>query len=263
MKNYSSEYSYTEDMNIKKYINYDQDIALSLTLKRFKKNKWKDLWDYKQLMFIYIDLWEYDKVIKLWRIALNIMKNHRIERIWVHAILSKIVQAYIYIWELNKADYIINEYSNINMFFEKYMLEYRKWNYLFLIDNQDNIWNDKRHYVWFELLFLAKSYFKIWLIKDSIRIYKKMYKYGKQLENEHTLLATYYCYISTLNLIWLYENHINNKIFKGLNKIYYKYNNKFYKNRIENEGIIKSIDWYNWWYYNKKLMYFNIERFNH
>ncbi len=52
-----NEYTYTEDIFIKKNSNFNPEYALELALKRFNDNKWKNLWDYKQLMYIYRFMW--------------------------------------------------------------------------------------------------------------------------------------------------------------------------------------------------------------
>ena len=241
-------YIYTEDFNIKKYINYNIDLSLVLTLERFKRNKGKDLWDYKQLMYIYIDLWKYDKAIKIWNIALSIVTNFNVNDIWIHAILSKLIQAYIFNWNLDKAEILITKYNYIDLLYERFLLEYLKWNFKYIINNSINIEDDKRHNIWSEYYILAKAYIKMNKNLEAIEVFKKMYFYWKKIWVEVPLLETYYCYIASLNLKKMYNDVFNKK----------KFNREFlkYRDMIENEVQVEGTTFF----YNKKLMYFNINR---
>lgn len=248
-------YSYTEDVYVKKNSNFNRGLALGLALMKFKENKWKNLWDYKQLMYIYIDMWEYEKVINLWKIALFLMNRYKVEKIWVHAILSKIVQAYIYSWKIQEAEDIMEKYKNVMMFYERFLLEYRKWNHDYLVENYQEIKKDKRHYVLAELYLLGKSYAKEWDLDNAIRIYEELLEYGNIIGKEHTLISTYCWYLSSFALKELYLNRWNRIEFS-------LYADRFlvFKKRIDNEEVIENIDSNCDLHYNRDNMYFNIGR---
>ncbi len=89
------------------------------------------------------------------------MNKYKVKVIWVHAILSKMVQAYLFSWNINQAEIILEKYKDVDMFFERFILEYIKWNYNYLIEKYNKIKDDKKHYIWIELHLLAKSYLKI------------------------------------------------------------------------------------------------------
>lgn len=250
-----NEYTYTEDIFIKKNSNFNPEYALELALKRFNDNKWKNLWDYKQLMYIYIDLCDYEKVIKLWKTALFLMNKYKVKVIWVHAILSKMVQAYLFSWNINQAEIILEKYKDVDMFFERFILEYIKWNYNYLIEKYNKIKDDKINYIWFELYLLANSYYKKWNVEQTIEIYEELFSHWKKISKENSLLETYFCYISSENLKDLYFKFWNKKRFE-----FYNWEFLNYKKKIDSEEIAEKVEGGIELHYNKDLMYFTINR---
>jgi hypothetical protein len=248
----------TKDEYIQKIDDSDQNEALRLALDRYEKNKWNDLWDYEQLMYIYIDLWEYDKVINIWKQAMILFKEHDQNDIWLkQSLLSMLIQAYLYKWDLNSAEYLFSKYNDIEMFFEKLIYEYKKWNYDYLINNYEKIKKDKIYNVTFELDLLAKSYIKKWDINNAIKIYEEIFSIWESWESEDALLSTYDLYISSFILKDLYSKNwdVEKSNF---------YNSKFleYKKRIDNAEEIKYREWEKdpWLKFNKDSMYFIINR---
>lgn len=242
-------YKYTEDLYIKNISISNPFLSLKLALQRFNLNKWTDLWDYKHLMYIYVEIWEFNKVIDLGKVALYLINKYEVKNIWIHAILSKMVQAYLFSWKINEANNILSKYNDIDMFFEKFVLEYLKWNYAYLISKYSNINNDKRHYIWIELFLLAKTYVKLYNFNQAIYIFKEMYSFSLKMENEHKFLATFYWYISLYNLMKLDKENIYNEKFD------------FYREKIDKEELFESFDNNIKLNYNKDFIYYTINRF--
>lgn len=247
----------SRDENIIKISNeMNLDEALKLQIKRFNDNNKKNLWDYSQLMWIYIDLWIYDKVVKLWKEALSLYEKQGLkDDMTKDELLSHMIQAYLYMWKLNEAETLINKYNNLKFLFEKIILEYKKWNYGYIISNYDEIKNESPAFIWFELDLLAKAYIKKWKNEEAIKMYEEIYQYWKDIKNDDVILETFYWYISSYSLKELYSKQWNTQ------KLDF-YNSEFtsFKNRIDNEETLKGSSWDV--KMNKKSMYFILNRQN-
>lgn len=260
------EYSKSEDLLITEWL--DVDLALVWALKRFEKNEWKDLWDYEQLIYIYKDLGDYEKIYELWTKAIDLMKKNEVNDNWIFGyILWDFIQAYLYDWKLEEAEKLLNEYSYLRkdnfkqLFFENILLQYKKWNYEYLVKNRKYIQNEEEHLIWWELLLLSKVYLKKWDVDEAIEILEDIYEKGLWYEDSNKMLSTLYLYVSTLNLKELYSEEWNYKKAS-------EYESKFksYKKRIDDWEVIDIFEWENiterWLKFKKDRMYFNINRFN-
>lgn len=255
------------------FLTYDKDIitksdhgelsdALKLTLKKFDENKQKDLWDYDQLMWIYIDMWKYDKVIELWEKAVALLEKTSKSNATINKnIIWNILQAYLYTWELQKAEYLMKKHNNIDFIFEKNILEYKKWNYDYLINNHNKILEDNPVYIWFDLDLMAKSYIKKWDLGNAIKIQEEIFSYWnrilaedimkdwKILEQKNIIVWIFYLHMSTSSLKDLYL-----ETWDKIKSDFYGSKFLYFKNKIDNEEVIDGVK------LNKEIMYFGINR---
>lgn len=246
----------TLDPYIQQIDDTDIDKALKLALKRYNDN-WKiDLWDHEQLMYIYIDKWNYKEAIKLWKNALDIINEKLINEPWIiKTIISQLIQAYLYNWDLTSASTLLNKYSDLWFWLEKVMYEYKKWNFKFLIDNFE--WLKKLEYHDYATLYVlvSKSYQKKWKLKEATNLYKDLYSFWKSLVWKDSLFETYYCYISSYILLNNFSDNLTQDEFDK-----YTIEMNFYKTRIDNKEKIEFTEAKTDIYYNPDLMYFNINR---
>lgn len=248
--------SSTVDKHIQAIDDTDIDKALSLALKRYNDNEGKNLWDYAQLTYIYIDKWDYDKVIKLWKNALVLIDDNWITEKWiVKAIVSQLIQAYLYKWDLDNSWILVKKYSYLPMLIEKLMYDYKKWNYKNVINNYEDIKKLDSNDIWFWLILLAKSYDKKWDKINAIKTYEELFNYWVDIELEQPLDATFILYYCSYVL--------SNDFVKDLSQEklnYYINQNLIYKNRINNKEKIKNLESDIDLYYNPDLMFFYINR---
>lgn len=246
----------TLDPYIQKIDDSDIDKALSLALKRYNDNEKKDIGDYEQLMYIYIDKWDYKKAISLWRDALELINTSWITEKWIiKAIISQLIQAYLYNWDLISSSTLLNKYSDLPMLTERIMYEYKKWNYKNVINSYEEIKKLDSNDIWVWLMILAKSYDKKWDKDNAIKTYEELFNYWIGIELEEPLDATFILYYCTYVL--------SNDFIKDLSQEKLKYyvdQNLIYKNMISNKERIKYKDLNIELYYNPDLMFFYINR---
>jgi len=246
----------TLDSYIQQIDDTDIDKALKLALKRYNDNWKNDLWDHEQLMYIYIDKWNYKEAIKLWKNALDIINEKLINEPWIiKTIISQLIQAYLYNWDLTSASTLLNKYSDLWFWLEKVMYEYKKWNFKYLLNNYEEIKKLSSSDVWIWLVLLAKYYSNKWDEKNAIKIYEELFNYSLTIELENPLDATYYLYYCSFILSTEFSNYLTSEKLK-----YYTDQNIIYKTRIDNKERIKYKDINIELYYNPDLMYFNIDR---
>lgn len=247
--------SFSLDNHIQDIDDTNIDTALTLALKRYNENGKKDIGDYEQLMYIYIDKWNYKEVISLWNKALEMLKENNNNEIWVNSIiLSQLIQAYIYDWYIDKAWELIKNNENLDIFIEKIMYEYKKSNFKYIIDNSKKLEEYAIHDL-FWLILLAKAYKNEKDLNNSLKIYEEIFKKWKDLAKKDSIFEAYYCYYSSYILINEFNKNLDEDKIK-----YYTEENNFYKNRIDNKEKIEYTDSKTDLYYNPDLMYFNIDR---
>lgn len=243
--------------------NYIQDIddtnidkALELAIKRYNDNNQSDLWDYEQLMYIYLDKAEYDEVISLWNKALEMIKQTLITEVWIRkTILSQLAQWYLYKWDIINSKKIILSNELLSNSLERYMYEYKVWKYNYIINNLSEISKFPYHDHWVLFILLSKSYDKIWENDKVLETYKALYNLWKSLEWKDSLFEAYYSYISTDLLIKNFKDILSPEEYN----LYIEENNK-YKQKIDSQSKIEFTDSQTDIFYNKDLMYFNINR---
>lgn len=234
------------------------DGALKYALKNFEDNNWENLADYEQLMYIYLDKQEYEKLMELWWEALVYIEKNNVKEYdeWViTSIYSLMIQSSLYTWDIEKAKTLSQELTGDKFYLEEVMLQYKLGNHDYLVENHENIRNDKYYDVWIGLFLIAKSYLKRWEEMKALDVLIELFDYWKNLEDKDTLVATYYWYIASLKLKEIYTERWD------LNQANL-YDKEFliYKSRIDKEEKIAFSESGRDLNYNKDLMYDNIQR---
>lgn len=191
---------------------------LDETLKRLEQQENYSLHDYLLFMWVYIDLWDYKKVLEYQDLAhqyLSSIEDQSSEELsedWDDRlnIDNYIIQAYLYLWDLENAKKYLDKYeeNNMDLIFSRSFYKYKSWEYKGLVDFKNTINQADDNSIWFSLDFLAKSYIKLWEVGNAINIYEDLYSIADEIKKSNTdegkILSTYYWYLASLKLKDLY-----------------------------------------------------------
>jgi hypothetical protein len=245
------------------YIKSLQEIAdaweLDETLKLLEQQESYTIDDYLLFMWVYIDLWDYKKVLEYWDLAykqLSSIKEQSSEEsseYWNNElnIDDYMIQAYLYLWDLENAKKYLDRYEedNQNLIFSRAFYKYKSWDYKGVVDFKNTINQAEESSVWFSLDFLAKSYIKLWDTSKAIDIYEDLYFLSNKIKNydsDGEILNVYYWYLASLKLKDLYPQE--NDTSKA----------KKYQTELDKfESIIDE-----WKIVNTKIAYFVLNRQN-
>jgi hypothetical protein len=228
------------------------DLQKALNMVNIETLSWYTMTDYDLLMWVYIDLWDYDKVIEYWDLAYDFLDSDENIASWSlaesdnHIIDSYLIQAYLYLWDLTNAKKYLDKYIDdaLDLISEKTFYKYKSWDYKGVIDFKDIMEKTKDSEIGFSLDFLAKSYIKLWEIDKAINTYENLYSVANRQEEE--ISKIYYWYLSSLKLKDLYLKNNNKAKSEKYEKEYLKF-----KNIIDDWKII-----------NTKTAYFVLDRQN-